>query len=95
MLAYRRQNEESFLEANVHALEYFGGVPRHVIFDNAKVAVKDGFGAHAKKQAGYSALSAHYGFDAVFCNPAPGTKKDWWKGLWDTSAAIPVFLSPE
>lgn len=79
--AYRRQNEESFLEANVHALEYFGGVPRHVIFDNAKVAVKDGFGAHAKKQAGYSALSAHYGFDAVFCNPASGNEKGLVEGL--------------
>ena len=81
VLAYRRQNEESFLEANVHALEYFGGVPRHVIFDNAKVAVKDGFGAHAKKQAGYSALSAHYGFDAVFCNPASGNEKGLVEGL--------------
>ena len=79
--AYRRQNEESFLEANVRAMEYFGGVPRHVIFDNAKVAVKDGFGAHAKKQAGYSALSAHYGFDAVFCNPASGNEKGLVEGL--------------
>lgn len=48
------------------AMEYSSGVPRRVIFDNEKVAVKDGFGAHAKKQVGYSALSAHYGFDAVF-----------------------------
>lgn len=78
---YRRQNEESFLEANVHALEYFGGVPRHVIFDSAKVAVKDGFGAHAKKQAGYSALSAHYGFEAVFCNPVSGNEKGLVEGL--------------
>ena len=84
--AYRRQNEESFLEANVHALEYFGGVPRHVIFDNAKVAVKDGFGAHAKKQAGYSALSAHYGFDAIFCNPASGNEPN------SVTALIGIYL---
>jgi transposase len=81
VLAYRRQNEESFLEALVQVFQYFGGVPKRVIFDNAKVAVKDGFGAHAKKQAGYTALSAHYGFEAVFCNPASGNEKGLVEGL--------------
>ena len=37
--AYRRQNSESFLDALVQTFAYFGGVPRRVIFDNAKVAV--------------------------------------------------------
>jgi transposase len=81
VLAYRRQNEESFLDALVRVFQYFGGVPKRVIFDNAKVAVKDGFGAHAKKQAGYSALSAHYGFEAIFCNPASGNEKGLVEGL--------------
>lgn len=49
VLAYRRQNEESFLDALVQVFRYFGGVPKRVIFDNGKVAVKDGFGAHARK----------------------------------------------
>ena len=75
VFAYRRQNEESFLEAFVRTFRFFGGVPEKVVFDNGKVAVKDGFGAHAKKQAGYTALSAHYGFEALFCNPAEGHKK--------------------
>lgn len=75
ILAYRRQNEESFLDALVQVFQYFGGVPKRVIFDNGKVAVKDGFGANARKQAGYDALSAHYGFEAVFCNPASGNEK--------------------
>lgn len=81
VLAYRRQNEESFLEAFVKTFERFGGVPEKVIFDNGKVAVKDGFGAHARKQAGYTALSAHYGFDALFCNPAEGHEKGLVEGL--------------
>jgi transposase len=81
VLAYRRQNEESFLDALVRVFQYFGGVPKRVIFDNAKVAVKDGFGAHAKKQAGYTALSAHYGFEAIFCNPASGNEKGLVEGL--------------
>lgn len=81
VLAYRRQNEESFLDAFVQIFERFGGVPEKVIFDNGKVAVKDGFGAHARKQAGYTALSAHYGFDALFCNPAEGHEKGLVEGL--------------
>lgn len=81
VFAYQRQNQESFLDAFVKTFNFFGGVPEKVIFDNAKVAVKDGFGAHAKKQAGYTALSAHYGFDALFCNPAEGHEKGLVEGL--------------
>lgn len=73
--AYHRQNQESFLEAFVRVFNFFEGVTEKVIFDNAKVAVKDGFGVNAKKQDGYTTLSAHYGFDAVFCNPSAAHEK--------------------
>lgn len=79
--AYRRQNSESFLDALVRMLEYYGGTPRKVIFDNAKIAVKDGFGAHARSQDTYAALAAHYGFEAIFCNPASGNEKGLVEGL--------------
>ncbi len=75
VIAYRRQNLESFLDAITKALQYFGGVPRQVIFDNARVAVKSGFGAHATAQDDYAQLAAHYGFEPVFCNPASGNEK--------------------
>ena len=81
VFAYHRQNEESFLDAFVRTFQILGGVPTKVIFDNGKVAVKDGFGSHAKKQEGYTALSAHYGFDALFCNPAEGHEKGLVEGL--------------
>lgn len=81
VIAYRRQNEENFQDAFVQTFHRLGGVPEKVIFDNGKVAVKDGFGAHARKQAGYTALSAHYGFDALFCNPAEGHEKGLVEGL--------------
>ena len=81
VLAYHRQNEESFLDALVRTFDIIGGVPTKVIFDNGKVAVKDGFGKHAKAQAGYTALSSHYGFEAVFCNPAEGHEKGLVEGL--------------
>lgn len=79
--AYYRQNEESFLDGNASGFHYFGGVPRLVIFDNAKVAVKEGFGAHAKPQQRYRDLSAHYAFKPEFCNVASGHEKGLVEGL--------------
>lgn len=79
--AFYRQNEEIFLEGIVKGLEYFGGTPQKIIFDNARVAVKEGFGHHAKATDKYLALSAHYSFRPVFCNPAQGHEKGLVEGL--------------
>lgn len=81
VIAYRRQNLESFLDALNQAIVYFGGTPRRVIFDNAKVAVKEGFGARARATDDYAALAAHYGFEPVFCNIASGNEKGLVEGL--------------
>lgn len=75
VFAYRRQNLESFLDALIRSFKFYGGVPKRIIFDNAKVAVKSGFGAHAAAQDDYAQLAAHYGFKPVFCNPASGNEK--------------------
>lgn len=79
--AFFRQNEESFLEGIISGLEYFKGVPQKIIFDNARVAVKDGFGAHAKVQDKYRLLAAHYAFKTEFCNVASGHEKGLVEGL--------------
>jgi len=79
--AFYRQNEESFLEGQVNGFEHFGGVPQRVIFDNARVAVKEGFGVHAKVQNRYAALAAHYAFKTEFCNVAQGHEKGLVEGL--------------
>jgi len=81
VIAYRRQNMESFLDALNQTVLYFGGTPRRVIFDNAKVAVKDGFGANARATERYAKLAAHYGFEPVFCNIASGNEKGLVEGL--------------
>ena len=73
--------EESFLEGIVKGLEHFGGTPQKIIFDNARVAVKEGFGHHAKATDKYLSLSAHYSFRPVFCNPAQGHEKGLVEGL--------------
>jgi len=73
--AYKAANEEAFLEAQQLMFDFFGGTPRRLIFDNAKVAVKEGFGLHAKPQAKYLSFSSHYAFSLDFCNPASGNEK--------------------
>lgn len=80
-IAFFRQNEESFLEGQITGFEYFGGVCKRTIFDNAKVAVKEGFGVHAKVQDRYKALAAHYSFKCEFCNIAAGHEKGLVEGL--------------
>ncbi|RNC62904.1 MAG: hypothetical protein AWM53_01830 [Candidatus Dichloromethanomonas elyunquensis] len=79
--AFYRQNEESFLEGQISGFDFYGGVAKRIIFDNAKVAVKDGFGAHAKVQDRYKALAAHYAFKCEFCNIAAGHEKGLVEGL--------------
>lgn len=69
------QNLESFLEAQQRMFDYFGGVTNRLIFDNAKVAVKEGFGKHAIATDGYAAFAAHYAFQTDFCNIASGNEK--------------------
>lgn len=73
--AFHSQNLESFLEAQQLMFDYFNGIPKRVIFDNAKVAVKEGFGLHAKATDGYKSFAAHYAFKTDFCNVASGNEK--------------------
>ena len=72
---FKSANEESFLEAQQLMFDFFGGIPRRLIFDNAKVAVKEGYGLYAKPQNKYLSFSAHYAFDLDFCNPGKGNEK--------------------
>ena len=74
-MACLSQNAESFLEAQQKMFEYFGGVPRRLIFDNGKVGVKEGFGLHAVAQDYYCIFAAHYVFATDFCNVASGNEK--------------------
>ena len=79
--AYKAANTETFLEAQQLMFDFFGGTPRRLIFDNAKVAVKEGFGIQAKPQDKYLSFSAHYAFSLDFCNPASGNEKSLVENL--------------
>ena len=81
VMACLKQNKESFLEALQCMFEHFGGVPKHVVFDNGKVAVKHGYGAHAEPHGYYTNFAIHYSFKPLFCNPAKGNEKGLVEGL--------------
>lgn len=84
-MCFRKQNTEAFLEGLAHAFSFFGGVPRRVIFDNARVAVKSGYGKQAVSQDRYAAFAAHYCFETVYCNPASGNEKGLVENLVGTT----------
>jgi len=74
--AYLHQKQEAFFEGHRLAFEFFGGVPRKVIYDNLKQAVKKVLsGTKRDEQEAFLALKAHYVFQAEFCNPGEGHEK--------------------
>jgi transposase len=82
VMAFTRENEESFLEGHRAGFEYFGGVARKEIFDNSRLAVKEGWGTHVvKEQQRFMALKAHYAFATEYCNLAEGHEKGLVEGL--------------
>lgn len=65
------QRKSEFYRSLVHALQFFGGSPRQVIFDNLKAAVLNGSGRNACLHPEFMALCGH------FClQPIPCTRRD-------------------
>lgn len=61
------QRKADFYRALVHALEFFGGSPRKVVFDNLKAAVLNGSGRTAYLHPEFLALCGQYCLEAVPC----------------------------
>lgn len=61
------QRKAEFYRCLVHALEFFGGSPRQIIFDNLKAAVLGGSGRHACLHPEFLALCGHYYLEPIAC----------------------------
>jgi transposase len=61
------QKKADFYRALVHALEFYGGSPRKIIFDNLKAAVLNGSGRHACLHPEFLALCGHFCMEPVAC----------------------------
>ncbi len=61
------QRKSEFYRSLVAAIEFFGGSPRKVIFDNLKAAVLSGSGRDANLHPEFAALCGHYCMEPVAC----------------------------
>ena len=74
--AFPAETTEAFLEGHVRAFEYFGGVPRRILYDNTTLAVARILGdGQRKKTRAFSELQSHYLFAEKFGRPAKGNDK--------------------
>ena len=61
------QRKAEFYRGLVHALTFFGGSPRNLIFDNLKAAVRNGSGRHACFHPEFLALCGHFCLQPIAC----------------------------
>lgn len=79
VMVFPHEKSEAFYEGHRRAFEFFGGVPREVLYDNPRVLVHQVLGGRERvEQPGFVALRTHYLFDSVFC--IPGEKGAHEKG---------------
>jgi len=63
-----RECAEAFGHGHALAFAALGGVPRHITYDNSRIAVRRITGTHARQTtAGFDRLRGHFLFDAHFC----------------------------
>jgi transposase len=72
---YERECTESFWDGHIQAIEFLGGVPWRISYDNTSIAVKEIAGRERELTAGFLRLQSHYLFKAHFCQPARGNEK--------------------
>lgn len=72
---YLNAQMESFLRGHVDAFEFFGGVPRCLLYDNLKSAVLERSGDAIRFHPTLLELSAHYRYEPRPVAPARGNEK--------------------
>jgi transposase len=82
VVAFPAENSEAFLEGHNQAFAYWGGVPRTILYDNTRIAVKQITGDGERKPTeAFSGLQSHYLFAAKFGRLGKGNDKGNVEGL--------------
>ena len=82
VIAFPAENSEAFLEGHNQAFAYLGSVPRTILYDNTRIAVKEIAGDGERKPTeAFSGLQSHYLFAAKFGRPGKGNDKGHVEGL--------------
>ncbi len=69
------QEMEDFLRCHVNAFNYFGGVPRRILYDNLRSVVQWRQGRLTRFNVRFQEFAGHFPFEAVACNPRRGNEK--------------------
>ena len=70
------QRQEAFLLGQRHAFEFWGGVPRSVVYDNLKAAVAQILDGHSRSEhERFVHFRSVYRFEALFANVRSGWEK--------------------
>jgi transposase len=82
VMAFPVETTEAFCEGHNQAFAYFGGVPRHIVYDNSKIAVARILGDGTRQRTrSFSELQSHYLFQERFARPRKGNDKGKVEGL--------------
>jgi transposase len=82
VVAFPAENSEAFLEGHNQAFTCFGGVPRTILYDNTRIAVREIAGDGERKPTeAFSGLQSHDLFVAKFGRPGKGNDKGKEEGL--------------
>ena len=82
VIAFPAESTEAFLEGHNQAFAYLGGVPRTILYDNTRIAVKEiAGGGERRPTEAFSALQSQYLFAAKFGRPGKGNDKGNVEGL--------------
>ena len=85
VMAFPAENTESFLDGHNQAFAYFAGVPRTILYDNTKIAVKEILGDGERKPTqAFSECSRIACSRSSSDGREKGTTKGTWKGWWGT-----------
>ena len=80
--AFPAETTEAFLEGHVRAFDYFGAVPKRILYDNTKIVVARILGGEERARTrAFSELQSHYLFADKFGRPAKGNDKGKVEGL--------------
>lgn len=74
---FQRENTLALMESHVMYLRDIGHIPRCMVYDNMRVAVKKFVGSEKKPTDALISISDFYGFTYRFCNKCAGNEKSY------------------
>ena len=80
--AYPAETTEAFLDGQVSAFAFLGGVPQSILYDNKKLAVARILGdGRRQRTRSFTELQSHYLFEDRFGRPGKGNDKGKVEGM--------------